>query len=36
MAFGHELNPEIRCFTIDVAGGQKEGTIDGLLGYMRR
>jgi asparagine synthase (glutamine-hydrolysing) len=30
VAFARELNPEIRCFTIDVAGGQEEGTIDDL------
>jgi len=35
VAFARELNPEIRCFTIDVAGGQEEGTVDDLP-YARR
>jgi asparagine synthase (glutamine-hydrolysing) len=35
VAFARELNPEIRCFTIDVAGGQEEGTTDDLP-YARR
>lgn len=35
VAFARELNPQIRCFTIDVAGGQEEGTTDDLP-YARR
>jgi hypothetical protein len=31
----HQLLIEIRCFTIYVSGGQKEGIIDSLLRYMR-
>jgi asparagine synthase (glutamine-hydrolysing) len=35
VAFAREQNPEIRCFTIDVAGGQEDGTTDDLP-YARR
>ena len=30
VAFAREMNPEIRCFTIDAAGGQEEGATDDL------
>ena len=29
-AFARELNPEIRCFTIEMAGGQEAGAVDDL------
>lgn len=35
VAFARELNPEIRCFTIEMAGGQEEGAADDLP-YARR
>ncbi|MCG8345682.1 MAG: asparagine synthase (glutamine-hydrolyzing) [Chlorobiales bacterium] len=35
VAFAREQNPDIRCFTIEVAGGQEEGTTDDLP-YARR
>lgn len=30
VAFARELNPDIRCFTIEIDGGQEEGTADDL------
>lgn len=30
VAFAREQNPDIRCFTIEVAGGQEEGVTDDL------
>lgn len=30
VAFAREQNPDIRCFTIEAAGGQEEGVIDDL------
>jgi asparagine synthase (glutamine-hydrolysing) len=30
VAFARELNPDIRCFSIDLAGGQDEGTANDL------
>jgi asparagine synthase (glutamine-hydrolysing) len=30
VAFARELNPDIRCFTIEVTGGAEEGTTDDL------
>jgi asparagine synthase (glutamine-hydrolysing) len=33
VAFAREQTPEIRCFTIDVAGQQEEGTADDLPWY---
>lgn len=30
VAFARELNPKIRCFTIEAAGGQEKGEIDDL------
>ena len=35
VAFARERNPQIRCFTIEAAGGQDEGTADDLP-YARR
>lgn len=35
VAFAREQNPGIRCFTIEVVGGQEEGTTDDLP-YARR
>jgi len=35
VAFARELNPEIRCFTIEMAGGQEAGATDDLP-YARR
>ena len=35
VAFARELDPEIRCFTIEVVGGQESGTTDDLP-YARR
>lgn len=35
VAFACEQNPDIRCFTIEVAGGQEEGATDDLS-YARR
>ena len=35
VAFARELNPDIRCFTIETTGGQKEGMTDDLP-YARR
>ncbi len=30
VAFAREINPDIRCFTIEAPGGEKEGLIDDL------
>jgi asparagine synthase (glutamine-hydrolysing) len=35
VAFARELNPDIRCFTIETAGGEEEGMTDDLP-YARR
>ena len=35
VAFARELNPELRCFTIEVVGGQEAGATDDLP-YARR
>ncbi|HEX6588859.1 MAG TPA: asparagine synthase (glutamine-hydrolyzing) [Longimicrobiales bacterium] len=35
VAFARERNPDIRCFTIEMAGGQEEGWVDDLP-YARR
>jgi len=35
VAFARELNPDIRCFTIEASGGQEEGETDDLP-YARR
>jgi len=35
VAFARELNPDIRCFTIEIAGGQEAGSVDDLP-YARR
>lgn len=35
VTFARELNPDIRCFTIEMAGGQEAGAVDDLP-YARR